>query len=202
MNLAIVCRFCEICNKDVAEFSRKCMNFQTDCLLTFSQNVNKKIGEWGAGAPRFPYWRNDDFIIFEGFCPSKVWKLITYVCVFLLSLRQMIICKRCPNRFLSVIITISAYINVFCNISCENRSFRDSVIPWFHLVRCCPGFPGMGRILRGCVQDFRGWGALCEVLSRISGDGAQLVRFCPGFPEMRRILWGSVQDFHCTTDIY
>ena len=47
---------------------------------------------------------------------------------FLLSLRQMIICKRCPNRFLSVILTISGYLNVFCSVRCENISFRDSVI--------------------------------------------------------------------------
>ena len=40
----------------------------------------------------------------------------------------MIICKRCPNRFLSVILTISGYLNVFCSVRCENRSFRDSVI--------------------------------------------------------------------------
>ena len=47
---------------------------------------------------------------------------------FILSLRQIIICKRCPNRFLSVILTISAYLTVFCSVRCENRSFRDSVI--------------------------------------------------------------------------
>ena len=40
----------------------------------------------------------------------------------------MIICKCCPNRFLSVILTISAYLNVFCSTRCGNRSFRDSVI--------------------------------------------------------------------------
>ena len=47
---------------------------------------------------------------------------------FLPSLSQMIICKRCPNRFLSVILTISGYLIVFCSVRCENRSFRDSVI--------------------------------------------------------------------------
>ena len=48
--------------------------------------------------------------------------------IFLLSLRQMIICKRCPNRFLSVILTISGYLIVFCSVRCENRPFRDTVI--------------------------------------------------------------------------
>ena len=47
---------------------------------------------------------------------------------FILSLRQIIICKRCPNRFLSVILTISGYLIVFCSVRWENRSLRDSVI--------------------------------------------------------------------------
>ena len=42
--------------------------------------------------------------------------------------KKKIICKRCPNRFLSVILTISGYLIVFCSVRCENRSFRDSVI--------------------------------------------------------------------------
>ena len=50
-------------------------------------------------------------------------------------------------------------------------------------------------ILWGFFRDLRGCIASCEVLSRISVDGAHLVRFCPGFPGMRPILWGFVQGF-------
>ena len=54
---------------------------------------------------------------------------------FLLSLRQMIICKRCPNRFLSVIRIISAYLNVFLfpaylKVLLQHKIWKSN-IPWF-----------------------------------------------------------------------
>ena len=50
--------------------------------------------------------------------------------------------------------------------------------------------PKKSVFLCGFFRDFRGWGASCEVLSRISEDGAgaYVVRFCPGFPVMGRIV--------------
>ena len=56
-----------------------------------------------------------------------------------------------------------------------------------HHWRFCPGFPGMVRILWGFVQDFRGWGASCEVLSRISIDGPHLVRISVSTQNVFRI---------------
>ena len=70
-----------------------------------------------------------------------------------------------------------------------------SFICWDRKINVISGFPGIGRIVWGFVQDFRRWAASSQVLSWICVDGSHREKFGPRFPRMGRILWNFVQDF-------